>query len=120
MLRLVHPPPPAGQGTDPPKRRRYTRAPSLFLSLEEARHLRASIRNIARAYGALSCLAEVMGVHQSVLTSKARPSAALALAVARAGGTTVEAIISGTIPDAGRCTACGSRIATGRTAGGAS
>jgi len=122
MLRLVHPPP-GGNGTDPPApRRKGTRAPSLMLTPEEARHLRAAIRNIARAYGSLACLAAVIGVRPEVLAHKRRhPSAALALAVARAGGVTMEAVLSGAIADAGRCKACGHRPGDGRAvaAGGA-
>jgi hypothetical protein len=109
MLRLVHPAP-EGQPTDPPARRRGHKAPALFIADEEARHLRATIKNTGRAYGSVACLAAAIGVKPGVLSSKRRPSAALALAVARAAGMTVEAVLGGKLSAAGRCAACGSRV----------
>lgn len=108
MLRLVHPPP-GGNGTDPPTRRKGAHAPALSLSTDEARHLRATIRNVARAYGSLECLAAVIGVRATSLTHKRPPSPGLALAVARAAGMSVEAVISGVLSPAGECPACGAR-----------
>jgi hypothetical protein len=111
MLRLVHPAP-AGQGTDPPgARRRRRHAAALSLSAEEIQHLRATIRNTARAYGSLGCLAAVIGVPASTLTPRRkRPSPGLALAVARAAGMSVEAVLGGALSSLGRCSACGSRV----------
>jgi hypothetical protein len=110
MLRLVHPAR-EGQGTDPPTRRKGYKAPALFLTADEARHLRATVKNVARAYGSLECLAAVLGIGPGVLTRKSRrPSPGLALAVARAAGMSLEAVIGGKLSPAGRCEACGSRV----------
>jgi|HubBroStandDraft_6_1064221.scaffolds.fasta_scaffold872250_2 hypothetical protein len=108
MLRLVHPAP---SGQDPPKRRKGSRSPALSLTADEARHLRAAIVNLARAYGSRGCLAAVLGVAPDVLTRQKRhPSAALALAVAKAAGMSVEAILGGDLSSMGRCPSCGSRV----------
>ena len=93
MLTLVRP---AAQGQDPPKRRRGIPSPALSLTIDEARHLRASIRNIARAkYGTLRKLAAALGVKPSSLTRKQLPSAGLAVALWRLTGTPVEALLTG-------------------------
>ena len=93
MLTLVHPP---GEGQDPPKRRRGTPSPSLSLTAEEARHLRASIRNVARVhFGPLAALARALGVPPGTLTRKRHPSAALAVALWRLTGIPVEVLLSG-------------------------
>jgi hypothetical protein len=92
----------------------------LRLTDEEARHLRATIRNVARMYGSLSCLAEVLGVHPGVLTHRRRPSPGLALAVARAAGMTFDAVVGGKLTAAGRCPTCGTAAgAASRLGGGA-
>lgn len=111
MLRLVHPAP-SGQGIDPPKRRPGSRSAALILTPEEVQHVRTAIRNLARAYGTWGCLALVMGIpehslQQAVNRRNGRPSAAMVLLAARAGGTTVEQILSGKIAPAGRCPTCG-------------
>src|SRR5436305_1258046 len=113
MLTLVHPAP---KGQDPPvRRRKCAHSPLLSLTPDEARHLRASIRNVARAYGSLACLAAVLGVNASALTRKHKhPSPGLALAVARAAGMTLEAVIGGKLSAAGSCPTCGHRAGTGR------
>jgi hypothetical protein len=87
-----------GQGTDPPRRRKGRPSPALSLTDTEARALRASIRNIARArFGTLRKLAAALGVRPDVLTSKRRrPSAALALAVARVADMSVDAVLGRT------------------------
>jgi hypothetical protein len=56
-LRLVHPPP-EGQG---PRLSKGRRSPALFLTAVEERHLRATIKNTARAYGGM-VLASVLGL----------------------------------------------------------
>jgi hypothetical protein len=61
MLRLVHPAP-SGQATGAPKGRRPRPSPSLRLTDDEVRHVRAAVRNTARAYGGNDVLAEVMGI----------------------------------------------------------
>src|SRR4051812_25864134 len=109
MLRLVHPPS-GGNGTDPPKRRKGTRSAALMLTREEAQHFRASLRNLARAYGTWGCLAQVIGVpvetlHQA-MKPRRRPSGVLVIRAAKAGGTTVEAVLTGQLTMTGRCKAC--------------
>jgi hypothetical protein len=94
MLRLAHPAP-RGQGTDPPARRRGIPSPAFSLTTDEARHLRASIRNVARVhYGTLRKLAAALGVNAPVLTRRRHPSAGLAVAVWRLTGIPVEALLS--------------------------
>ena len=95
MLTLVHPPP-GGNGGRPPTRRRGVPAPSLSLTAEEARHLRAATRNIARArYGTLRKLADALGIVPSILTRKRHPSPALAVALWRLTGVPVEELLRG-------------------------
>jgi hypothetical protein len=97
MLRIAHPLPRA-QGTDLPTRRKRSRSPALSLSDEEARAVRACIRNVARTRtGTLSRLAELLGVPLGTLSSNRRPSAALAVAVARVSGLSVDAVL-GRVP----------------------
>lgn len=114
MIRLVHPAP-AGPVTRPSKGRRSA---VLSLTPEETRHLRASIRNVSRAYGGVDVLAGVVGVPASTLhqalNKRRHPSAGLALRVARAAGMSMEAVIGPTLSAAGRCAACGSRVADRR------
>ena len=122
MLRLVHPRP-EGQGSRTSKGRRPRPSPSLLLSDEEVRHVRAAVRNTARAYGGIAVLADVMGVPpdtiSGVLTSrKHRASGTFAIRLARAAGASVEAILTGAISEATRCTTCGHRLGTGRVATG--
>lgn len=114
MLRLVHPARKGQEGGDPPKRRRGP-SPALFLTDEEWRHLRASLRNLRTAFGSWSCLADVMGVAKGSLIQAAqkphRPSAALALRAAQAGGMLVEVVLGyRALNAAGRCPHCGTRI----------
>lgn len=114
MLRLVKDKP-ADEAPHPRSRRRSA---ALSLSAEEQRHLRAAIKNIARAYGGMPVLAEVTGIARHTLERVAyKPrrsnSAAVAIRVARAGGMSVEAILSGELSAAGRCDACGARLGRG-------
>jgi hypothetical protein len=117
MLRIVHPAP-SGQGIDPPKRRKGSLAPTLSISPTEAQHFRAALRNAARAYGATAALAAAMGVPVRLLyrLSRARfvPSGIVVIRFAAAAQTTVEAVLSGALGDAGKCPTCGARIAGGR------
>ncbi len=119
MLRLVHPAP-EGQGPRTPKGRRF--APCLSLTADERRHLRAALHNLRRAYGTWSCLADAMGVKLTTLARASRErnpqgSPAVALRAARAGGMSVEAVLSGKLTAAGQCETCGSRIGQGRATG---
>ena len=124
MLRLVHPAP-EGQG---PRTRKGRRRSSPLLSHEESIHLRAALRNLARAFGTWDCLAEVLGfstptLHNAASANRPKASPALALRVAKVSGMSVEAILGGTLSAAGRCETCGHRIGDGRfvrAAGGAS
>ena len=85
-----------GQGTDPPKRRKGIPSPSLSLTVEEARHLRAATRNIARQhFGTLRKLAAALGIDPNVLTRKKHPSPGLAVAIWRLTGTPVEELLRG-------------------------
>ena len=126
MLILVHPRP-EGQGTDAPKGRRPRPSPALLLSDEEVRYVRAAVRNTARAYGGIAVLAEVMGVPPDTISGvlarrKHRASGTFAIRLARAAGTSVEAILTGAISEATRCNTCGHRVGNGiaRAARGAS
>lgn len=113
MLRLVHPPP-GGNGTDPPARRKGHPSPAFSLTPDEVRHLRATIHNVGRAYGSIACLADAMRVPVDTLYKHKRHSAAMALLVARAAGMSVEAVIGGKLSPAGQCSACGARAGDGR------
>ena len=125
MLRLVHPAP-AGQGLRAPKGRRFS--PCFSLTPDERRHLRTALHNLRRAFGTWDCLADAMGVKINAISRASREknpmgSPALALRVARVGGMSMEAVLSGSLSSAGRCESCGSRIGhgvTARVAGGAS
>jgi hypothetical protein len=82
-------------GPPRPPRRARRPGPSLSLTDDEARHLRASIRNLARArYGTLRKLAAALAVNEAILTRKRRPSPALAVAVWRLTGIPVEALLA--------------------------
>jgi hypothetical protein len=90
VLRLVEPP---GAPAAP---RRRGRSHALSLTAEEGRHLRASIRNIARRhYGTIAAMGRALGVAPYILTRRRRPSAALAVAVWRLTGIPVETLLRG-------------------------
>jgi len=108
MLRLVHPPPPGGNGTRPPDRHRIH-----SLTPEEGRNLRQTLMNLRMRYGTWACLGEVMGVSINTLAHAAQlrgphGSPGLALRAARAAGTTVEHILAGKLAPVGVCPTCGS------------
>lgn len=98
MLTLVRPPR-GGNGGSPPSRRKGLHAPSLSLTPDEARHLRASIRNIARTkYGTLRRLAGALEVPAALLGSwRGYRSPALAVAIWRLTGTPLEELLRGTL-----------------------
>ena len=76
--------------------------------------MRAAIRNLGRAYGSYACLAEVMGVPKHSVehaASTSRVSYKYAVLVARAAGTTVEALLSPPVA-ADRCPTCNTRRAS--------
>src|SRR5262249_49540165 len=105
---------------DPPKRKRGPAA-ALSLTAEEARHLRAATRNIARTHGSLRRLASVLGVGPNTLSRTNRlPSAGLAVALARLHGLSIDALLSGKLVRAGTCSTCGAKpAAQAERAGGA-
>ena len=115
MERILRVVPPPGQGTDPPRRRQRP-APALLLTDEEARHVRAGLRNLRTKFGSWKLLGAAMGVPRHTLQSAAslkanrrhRPSAALALRAAQAGGMPIERLLSGIVLDANACPTCGS------------
>jgi hypothetical protein len=94
----VVPKPGAGQVAPAARKRKGIPSPALMLTDTEAKALRASIRNIARArFGTFRKLAAALGVRPDVLTSKRRrPSAGLALAVARVADMSVDAVLGRT------------------------
>src|SRR6185437_16742716 len=92
MLRLVHPPQ-GGNGPPAPARRKGRPSPALFLTLEEARAVRAAARNIARTYGGLAKLAAALGVGRSVFTKRSRPHPGLAIALARVANVSVDSVL---------------------------
>ncbi len=96
MLTLVHPLPGGNGGSPPARRRKGIPAPSLSLTADEARHLRAAARNIARTrYGTLRKLAGALGIHPYILTRRKHPGPGLAVALWRLTGTPVEVLLSG-------------------------
>ncbi len=107
-------------GQEPPDLPKWRRSSSLCLTADEKRHLSISLRNLRGAFGSWARLAAAMGVRAKTLEEVASGrggSAAIALAAARAGNTTVEAVLTGQLTDAGRCPSCGSTL-TERAAGG--
>ena len=90
LLRLVG----QGQGTDPPKRRRGVPSPALMLTDTEARAVRAAIANVARTFGSKRKLAAALGVDAGSLSKTThRPGPALAIALARVSGMSVDAVL---------------------------
>lgn len=82
--------------TPPPRRPRGIPSPALSLTSDEVRHLRASIRGLAKTrYASLAALARALGVDPGILTRRRRPSPALAVAVWRLTGIPVEVLLSG-------------------------
>jgi hypothetical protein len=115
MLRLVHP---AREGQDPPKRRKGNRTPALSLTHEECQHVRAALRNAARACGGNKALALALGIPAGSMHNfrlrKYRLSGTFAIRLAKVMGVSVESILSGAMADASRCETCGHRPGTGR------
>jgi len=105
MLRLVHP----GEGGNLPSSRRHRPAFALSLTDTEARHVRVAIRNVARTFGSLRKLAAAIGARPNTFSKKHRPSAGLALAVARVAGISLDGMLRGTVQLADRCPACGAK-----------
>lgn len=117
MLRLIKPPQ-QGQGTDPPRRRKGSKPAALCLTADECRHVRAALRNAARAYGGNDVLATVLGVPRGTIHGFCKANRTIpgtfAIRLAKAAGVSVEAILSGAVADASRCQICGHRIGSSR------
>jgi hypothetical protein len=109
-LRLVRPPEEGQDPTRPPERRRYAPRRTVLTSQEKQR-VGAALRNAITAYGSASCLAEVMdvGVHavRNVRSGYRGPSLAFTARLARATGTTAEALLSPGLLPAEACPHCG-------------
>src|SRR5437773_12344047 len=109
MLRLVHPAQ-EGQATRPPGSRRYALRRTIRTSQEKQR-VRAALRNAIAAYRSASCLAEAMdvGVHpvRNARSGYRGPSLAFTARLARATGTTAEALLTGALLPAEACPHCG-------------
>lgn len=71
-----------------------------------------------RAFGTWACFADAAGVTKKTLEEaagrKGQGTAILAYRAAQAAGTTLEAVLTGAVNAAGRCSACGSRIGGSR------
>lgn len=111
MLKLVHPADPQGQ--EKRTRKRYTpRNGAFYPTPQESARIRAAIRNLIRAYGSRSCLAAVLGVRPVLLTEvvcrKTPGSYGLAIMLARAAGTSLEALLS-PLKIVDVCPTCGAR-----------
>ncbi len=105
-------PPEIGQGSGAPARRPYHRSPSLSLTPDETRRLRAALRGIKARLGTWRDVSAAMGgVNTRTLYRVAcgaeRGSPALVLLAARVAGTTVERLLSPGVVDAARCAHCG-------------
>jgi hypothetical protein len=110
MLRLVHPPIGGKEPVHSPKGRR---SPALRLTDVEAMRLRAALRNLRALYGTWSCLAEAMGglnpeSLQNIAGGRKHPSPAIALAAARAAGSSIDALLRAPA-DASVCPTCGQK-----------
>ena len=105
-LTLVRPSREGQDGGRLPKRPR----PVLTLLPAETARLRATLKNLRRAYGTWLCLAEVMGVGRNTLVHVAagtkKGSPGLLLRAARAAGMSIEALLA-PLSEAGTCPACG-------------
>jgi hypothetical protein len=105
MLRLIRPND-GGQETRP-----RPRHPRPKLTEAENARLRVVLKNLHRAYGTWSCLAETMGVSEdtlhSIVAGRQRGSHAMAVFAARAAGLPVEEVLSGGLTVAKNCPLCG-------------
>jgi hypothetical protein len=99
-------PPDGGQGERVPTRRR----PCLSLTPTQRKRLRAALRNLRKAYGSWSCLAEVMGMAvdslKGIAYGRDSGSPGTAQRAAKAAGIPVEQLLGG-LAAADRCPTCG-------------
>ena len=97
-MRHLHVVPPPGETPAPERRRRGARSASFSLTDGEVRALRATVRGLARTrFGTLRKLAAALGVTPGMLSSKRRPSPGLAVALWRATGMPLDALLRPTI-----------------------
>ena len=110
-MRHLHVVPTPGQENPrPPKRRGPSDA--LILSPDETRHVKAALKGMRRTFGTWAAAGAAMGVPGGTLSSAAtkrgyQPSGTLVIRMAKAAGTTAEAILTGAIVKAGTCPTCG-------------
>ncbi|WP_437833820.1 transcriptional regulator [Sorangium sp. So ce1153] len=101
-------PPGGGQGEGAPARNRPR--PCLSLTPIQRKRLRAALRNLRKAYGSWSCLAEVMGMAvdslKGIAYGRDSGSPGTAQRAAKAAGVTVEQLLGGLVV-ADRCPSCG-------------
>lgn len=99
----------------PPRRRKWSRGPTALSEVEQ-RHGRAALRALRSAYGAWGLVAELMGFTRGAVMKLVSGANSLngeaLIRIAKAGGTSVDAILAGSIRDASRCPACGQRRAS--------
>jgi hypothetical protein len=85
-------------------------ASALALTSDEERHVTTALKGIAHAYGGYVPLARAMGIQVRALYKAAgrrRPSAMLAIRLAQAAGTSVDAVLAGRLTDDRACAMCG-------------
>ncbi|TKD10457.1 transcriptional regulator [Polyangium fumosum] len=109
MLTVVRSPSGGQEGGRPPRK-----LPVLSLLPAEAARLRATLRNLRRAYGGWDVLASVMGVYRKTIEKIARGAApgspGMLLRAARAAGVSVERLLA-PLSSADVCPTCGARRA---------
>jgi DNA-binding phage protein len=92
-----------------PKAPRPGRTPDLTDA--ESGAVKAALRFLRARHGTWTTLAAALGTAEQNLTravsAKGRPSAALALRAARAGGVPLEDVLTGVWPPEGACPHCG-------------
>lgn len=87
------------------------RGPLDRLTQEQRDGVRRAIGALSGRYGSLTKLAKAMGVHSTTVIRAARvtgkPSAGLAVKLAKLAGVPVDDVLSGKFPVAGSCPYCG-------------
>lgn len=90
---------------------RRQRDPLDRLNQEQRDGVRRAIATLSGRYGSLTKLAKAMGVHSTTVIRSARvtgkPSAGLAVKLAKLAGVPVDDVLSGAFPKPGSCPVCG-------------
>lgn len=90
---------------------------STDLTYEEQAHLVAALRVLARMHGSITKMEAAVGVTKGIarkaINGTCRPTAGLAVRVARVVGTSVGELLVGAWPAAGCCRRCGWRLGNG-------